>query len=130
MRHIAIVIEDEPELATFLAAVFDRVGFDTIAFESFQDAIESLGIYENIAVLLSNITGDEELLAGMKEIAARWPSVRLMVLSERFNRLSELPPATFISKPTNARLLIATIRHVCERTLPVDFRQEQTRDFH
>ncbi|MDR3424255.1 MAG: hypothetical protein P4M13_04140 [Alphaproteobacteria bacterium] len=109
---LAMVIEDEPEIATFASAVFKRYGLDTITVESAPEAIEMMQGVRDISVLLLNMTKGREQLDLARLIAARWPAVQIILMSSHLDSLRDLPPVVFLAKPTTSTALIAMIRRV------------------
>ena len=109
---LAMVIEDEPEIATFACAVFKRYGLDTITVESASEAIEMMQSVKDISILLLNMTKWREQLALARIIAARWPAVQIILMSSYLDSLRDLPPVVFLAKPTTSTALIAMIRRV------------------
>ncbi len=113
---VALVIEDEPELAAFAVAAFNRFGFDAFAIESSVDAVEILERSENIAVLFINLSHEEDELALVRTVAARWPAIKIILLSARLHSLRDLPPSIFLAKPTTSATIVAIIRRVAQST--------------
>jgi CheY-like chemotaxis protein len=109
---LAMVIEDEPEIATFASAVFKRYGLETITVESAPEAIEMMQGVRDISVLLLNMTRGREQLELARLIAARWPAVQIILMSSHLDSLRDLPPVVFLAKPTTSTALIAMIRRV------------------
>lgn len=111
---VALVIEDEPELAAFAVAAFNRFGFDAFVIESIVDAVEILERSENITVLFINLSREGDELALVTTVAARWPAIRIILLSGRLHSLRDLPPSIFLAKPTTAATIIAIIKRVAQ----------------
>lgn len=114
----ALVVEDEPELASFACAVFSRVGLDAFAVESSAEAIDILENSWDIAVLLINLTGERDELDLAKTVASRWPAIRLILVTDRLASLRELPPVVFLSKPTTSMALMAIVEQIVRATSP------------
>lgn len=112
----ALVIEDEPELATFVCAIFNRFGLETIAVESVAEGVGILEKADDIAVLLLNLSKDYDQLELAKFVTSRRPAVKLIFVSSTLASLRELPPVVFLAKPTTSMALIAIIEHVVRST--------------
>ncbi len=123
----ALVIEEMPELAGFVAAVFEHLAFEAFAVETVAEAIEMLdrdGEFEAVFISTNGEKGVNAVeLATL--IKARRPTIEVFVSSERLERLHELPPCVFIAKPLNPSTLIEIITHVI-RTRPTSDRDGRT----
>lgn len=95
-----------------MIAAFNRFGIDAFSIETVEDAVEFLEGLKDIAVLLINLTKEQDELDLVKTVVRRWPSVRLILLSARLNSLCDLPPVVFVAKPTTPMALIAVIEWV------------------
>ncbi len=113
---VALVIEDEPELAAFAVAAFNRFGYDAFVIELIVDAIEILERSENIAVVFINLSREEDELALVRTVSGRWPAIKIILLSARLHSLRDLPPSIFLAKPTTPATIIAIIRRVAQTT--------------
>jgi DNA-binding response OmpR family regulator len=110
---VALVIEDEPELAAFAVAAFHRFGFDASVVESAAEALEALE-HSDASVLFINLSREDDELTLVREVAARWPAIKIILLSARLHSLRDLPPSIFLAKPTTATTIIAIIRRVAQ----------------
>jgi DNA-binding NtrC family response regulator len=110
--RLALVIEDEPEYAAFAVAAFDRFGFQAFAVESVASAIENLECPNNLAAILINLTTEKDELDLVNTVTARWPKIKIILLSAHLRSLRELPPSIFLAKPTTAPAIIGIIEHV------------------
>jgi CheY-like chemotaxis protein len=119
----ALVIEDVPELAAFVVAVFEYLGFEAYSVETVADSIEMLNADPEIEAVFIN-TGDETHIGTLdlaKLIKAIKPTAEILIASERVDRLQEFPPCVFITKPLNPSTLISMIEHTV-RTRPTTSR--------
>ncbi|MGO9944916.1 MAG: hypothetical protein ACLPIC_19440 [Rhodoblastus sp.] len=114
----ALVIEHEPELATFAVAAFKWFGLDAFSIERVSDAIEILEGSNDIAVVMINDTEEGKELQLIKVVARRWPTIKLALLSAHLDNLRDLPPFVFIAKPTTAELIFAIIERVALAARP------------
>ena len=111
---VALVIEDEPELAAFAAAAFHRFGFDAFAVESVAEALDARERPDPVSVLFINLSREDDELTLVRTVAARWPATKIILLSARLHSLRDLPPSIFLAKPTTAATIIAIIRRVAQ----------------
>lgn len=109
----ALVIEDVPELESFVVAAFEYLRFEAYSVATVADAIEILCAFNDVeAVFIS--TSDESRIDHLDLatlIAERWPNIQIFVSSQRITRLRDLPPCVYLAKPMNARILISTIEN-------------------
>lgn len=119
----ALVVEEIPELAGFVAAVFEHLEFEAFAVETVAEAIEMLNGDGEFEVVFISTNGEKAIDAPELSIfiKARWPTIEIFVASARLERLHELPPCVFIAKPLNPSTLIEIITHVV-RTRPTSDR--------
>jgi DNA-binding response OmpR family regulator len=111
---VALVIEDEPELAAFAIAAFNRFGFDAFVVESVAEALDILERSEQTSVLFINLSREDDELSLVRAVAARWPAIKIILLSARLHSLRDLPPSIFLAKPTTPATIIAIIRRVAQ----------------
>ena len=109
---VALVVEDEPELSSFVISVFERAGFDAFAIEYITDAVEIIEQSADIEILFINLIEGGYGLELAHVVSSRWPTIRLILLSAQIGSLHALPPAVFVAKPTTPAVLIAMIDHV------------------
>lgn len=107
----ALVIEDVPELASFVIAAFEYLKFEAYAVDNVVDAIDILKADPHFAAVYISTCQESRVSAfGIATlIAAHWPAMKIFISSERLDRLSELPPCFFLAKPLNSRSLIPMI---------------------
>ncbi len=113
---LALVIEDEPEYAAFVVAAFNRFGFQAFAVESVAAAIENLECPNNVAAILINLSMEKDELELANKVTARWPKIKIILLSAHLRSLRELPPSIFLAKPTTAAAIMAIIERVALAT--------------
>jgi DNA-binding NtrC family response regulator len=119
----ALVVEEMPELAGFVAAVFERLEIEAFVVETVAEAIEILDADGQFEAVFISTNGGKAIDAPelSRLIKARWPEIEIFVSSARLERLHELPPCVFIAKPLNPSTLIEIITHVV-RTRPTSDR--------
>jgi DNA-binding response OmpR family regulator len=116
---VALVVEDEPEISAFVIASFRQFGCDAFAIESVSDAVEILHNSNDISVLFINLAEQSDELELAQVVSRQWPKIKLILLSARLDSLRALPPAIFMTKPTNPAAIIAIIKRVTNETAPV-----------
>jgi DNA-binding response OmpR family regulator len=109
---VALVVEDEPEISAFVIASFRQFGFDAFATEAVGDAVQILQNSNDISVLFINLTEQRDELELAQIVSKHWPHIKLILLSARLDSLRALPPAVFMTKPTNPTAIITIIKRV------------------
>lgn len=110
--RLALVIEDEPDIAGFVVAAFKRFGFDAFVVESVADAVEFLEQSNGVAAIFVHLNKESEQRELVTTVAARWPATTIILLSSRLESLRDLPPSIFLAKPTAAATIMAVIRRL------------------
>jgi DNA-binding response OmpR family regulator len=113
---VALVVEDEPEISAFVIAAFRQFGCDAFAIESVEDAVEILQTSSDISVLFINLAEQRDELELAQVVSRQWPKVKLVLLSARLDSLRALPPAIFMTKPTNPAAIIAIVKRLTNET--------------
>jgi DNA-binding response OmpR family regulator len=116
---VALVVEDEPEISAFVIAAFRQFGCDAFAIESVEDAVEILQTSSDISVLFINLAEQRDELELAQAVSRQWPKIKLILLSARLDSLRALPPAIFMTKPTNPAAIIAIVKRVTNETSQV-----------
>ena len=109
---LALVIEDEPELAGFVVGVFRHLSFEGVAVESVERAIDLIDRTGRVAVAVVNLSEPDQQQTLLTTVAARWPHVKMIVLSSQPEDMRRIPPAFFITKPTSGAILMAVLKRV------------------
>ncbi len=113
---LALVIEDEPELAGFVVGAFRHLNIEAVAVESAERAIELIDQTGRVDVAFVNLSREDQQQTLVTTVASRWPHIKLIVLSPRAEDMGRIPPAIFITKPTNAAILMAVLKRVALNT--------------
>jgi DNA-binding response OmpR family regulator len=116
---VALVVEDEPEISAFVIAAFRQFGCDAFVIESVEDAVEILQTSSDISVLFINLAEQRDELELAQAVSRQWPKIKLILLSARLDSLRALPPAIFMTKPTNPAAIIAIVKRVTNETSQV-----------
>jgi CheY-like chemotaxis protein len=106
---LALVIEDEPELAGFVAGAFHYLGFEAPIVESTADALELIERAGNVEVVFVHLSREGEQRIFISTIARRWPAIKIILLSSHAENIGELPSSILLTKPTNPATLMAII---------------------
>ena len=114
--RLALVIEDEPQVAGFVVGAFRHLGFEAAAVESCEHAIELIDRSGKVVVVLVHLTSDKEQLALVTTVAERWPRIKIIVMSSRPEDMTRLPPAILLSEPTSATMIMAVLKRVALET--------------
>lgn len=109
---VALVIEDEPELAGFVVGAFRHLSFEAVAVESAERAIELIDRTGRVVVAFVNLSAQDQRQALVTTIAARWPHVKMIVLSSQPEDMRRIPPVLFITKPTSGAILMAVLKRL------------------
>ncbi len=116
--QLALVIEDEPEVAGFLTGAFRHLGFEAVTVQSGEHAMELIDRTGKVVVAFVHLSNDEEQHAMVTTVAERWPHTKLIVMSSRPEDLARLPPIIFLGKPTSAVMIMAVLKRVALETGP------------
>lgn len=102
--HIALVVEDDPDIRELAAALLEETEFDVVEVESAEAALDCLQERGGeVAMIFADIR-----LAGMMDgvqlaraACTLWPTIRIVLTSGAgSDRLDELPDCvTFMPKP-------------------------------
>ena len=118
---IALVVEDEPEIATFAIALFEKFRIEAFSTTTVEAALDILHSTNNIDFLLINLDKERDEIQLAHVVSRRWPEIKLIILSSRSRSLCALPPAVFITKPANTKAIVRIIEFVVHA--PADHRQ-------
>ena len=113
-RPVVLVVDDEPILAMSSIEMFEEAGYEAVYASNADDAIRILEERSDIALVFTDIQMPGSM-DGLKLAAAvrnRWPPIRLIVASGRFNpKPDELPDgAVFLPKPFDRRSVAESVR--------------------
>lgn len=102
--HIALIVEDDPDVRELAAALLEETTLDVVEVENAEAALHSLQDRGGeVAMIFADIrlpgTVDGVQLA--RAACTLWPTIRIVLTSgAASNRLGELPDSvTFIPKP-------------------------------
>jgi two-component system, response regulator PdtaR len=109
-----LVVENNGLLKAFMADLVETAGFKAIQMKNAAEAMVVLESRTDIALLVTNVVmpGGASGIDLVHEVASRWPSIKIIVVSGQPG-LSEtdLPPTSlFIAKPYHETELIFEIR--------------------
>lgn len=102
-RKAVLIVEDEPLLLMEAADMISDAGYIPLEATNASQALAILRQREDIVVLFTdiNLAGSTDGLALAREVADRWPPIKVIVASGRHSLESALLPGTarFIAKP-------------------------------
>lgn len=111
-KQTVLIVDDEPLIRMHIRQVLEDAGHEVKEASNADDAL-SLIADDGITVLLTDIDmpGSMDGLALARGVAARWPSIGLVVTSgRRLPRPDEMPQETrFLSKPFSEGRLIDVV---------------------
>ena len=123
VHPLILVVDDEPDITTNLAAFLERSGFTTrtasngeTALEKIQKDLPDLVVLD---VLLPRLDG-REVLRRMRKVGNWTPVILLTQVGEAFERAMALEEGAddYLNKPFDPHELIARIRAVLRRARP------------
>ena len=114
VSQTVLVVEDDQLLQALMIDILEDAGFATLQAGNADEALAFLNGRHDIDVLLTdiNMPGSMDGLQLAHAVCARWPLIRIVVVSAR-NGVSEtdLPAeGRFFQKPYHAAALISAIR--------------------
>jgi len=102
--HVALVVEDDPDVRTLAAALLEERALDVIEVERAEDALAYLQEHgSDVAMICADIrlAGQMDGVQLAKAACTLWPTVRIVLTSgAETNGLDDLPDCvTFMPKP-------------------------------
>ncbi|WP_375395794.1 response regulator transcription factor [uncultured Sphingomonas sp.] len=116
-----LLVEDEPEIASIVAAEVGRAGFTVDTVDCYLDAEAALGVGRYALVLLDRRLPDGEGLGLLREARARQPGTPVIILSA-LDRSPEVVRGLdagaddYLTKPLDLAELLARIRAALRKT--------------
>jgi CheY-like chemotaxis protein len=111
---VVLVVEDEMLLRMRAVDMVEDAGFTSVEAVNADQAVAILESRSDIALLFTDIQmpGSMDGLELAHTVRARWPSIKIIVVSGQLNPLSiDLPPCSrFFGKPLEAGQMIAQMR--------------------
>jgi len=103
-QHVALVVEDDPEVRELAAALLEETELDVVEVESAEAALEHLQERGGeVAMIFADIrlAGEIDGVQLAKAACTLWPTVRIVLTSGAVDsRLDDLPDCvTFMAKP-------------------------------
>jgi CheY-like chemotaxis protein len=102
--HIALVVEDDPDVRDLAAALLEETELDVVEVESAEAALEYLQDHgSDVAMIFADIrlAGPMDGVQLAKAACTLWPTIRIVLTSgAACDRLEDLPDCvTFMPKP-------------------------------
>ncbi|MCD8353026.1 MAG: response regulator transcription factor [Clostridiales bacterium] len=119
-----ILIEDEPRMADALEELLRQEGYDVDCFFRGDDGLAAIcgGQYDGaiLDVMLPGLSGIE-VAAGCRKAGVRTPILMLTAKSELDDKVLGLDAGAddYLTKPFHPRELLARVRALCRRGLPL-----------
>jgi DNA-binding NtrC family response regulator len=111
---VVLLVEDEPLVRLLGADVLSHAGYVVIEAENAAEAIKMLETTSNVSLLFTdvNMPGVLDGLDLAKVVHARWPAIRLLIVSGRDQpRMVELPSdGRFLQKPYDMQDMLGQVR--------------------
>ena len=103
-QHVALIVEDDPEVRELAAALLEETELDVVEVESAEAALEHLQERGGeVAMIFADIrlAGEMDGAQLAKAACTLWPTVRIVLTSGALDsRLDDLPDCvTFMPKP-------------------------------
>jgi DNA-binding NtrC family response regulator len=104
--HLALVVEDDPDVRQLAAALIEETTLDVVEVESGEDALRLMRDRgAEVALVFTDVLlpGRVDGVELARDVAALCPQARVLVTSGHPDRGGDLPEgATFIAKPWRA----------------------------
>jgi CheY-like chemotaxis protein len=111
---VVLIVEDEMMFRMRAVDIVDDAAYTPIEALDADEAVEILESRSDIALMCTDIQmpGSMDGLELAHTVRARWPSIKIIVVSGQLNPLSiDLPPCSrFFGKPLEAGKMIAQMR--------------------
>jgi CheY-like chemotaxis protein len=111
---VVLMVEDEMMLRMCVIDMVEDAGYTPIEARDVDEAVAILESRSDIALMCTDIQmpGSMDGLELAHTVRARWPSIKIIVVSGQLNPLSiDLPPCSrFFGKPLEAGQMIAQMR--------------------
>lgn len=113
-RVVVLIVEDEPLVRLVGADVLEEAGFDVVEAADADEALAILETRPDVRVLFTdiNMPGSLDGLELAHLVHERWPEVRLLVTSGRFQLRNEDIPdqGQFVAKPYEPAAVVRKLR--------------------
>ena len=111
---VVLMVEDEMMLRMCVIDMVEDAGYTPIEARGVDEAVAILESRSDIALMCTDIQmpGSMDGLELAHTVRARWPSIKIIVVSGQLNPLGiDLPPCSrFFGKPLEAGKMIAQMR--------------------
>ncbi len=119
-RKRILIVEDEPDTITYLSALFEDAGYDTVAAEDGEQALEQVKANPPDLITLDITmphTSGVRFYRDMKE-SAQWKSIPIIIVTgisadfEKFisTRQQVPPPEGYLSKPIDREQMLSVVK--------------------
>ncbi|MGR3512870.1 MAG: response regulator transcription factor [Paracoccaceae bacterium] len=119
MEQKILVVDDDPQITSFLGRFFARHGYETESAASAKDMFRALDTDTFDLIVLDLILPDEDGFEAAKEVRSTrdTPIIMLTARDELFDRVVglELGADDYVTKPYEPRELLARVRSVLRR---------------
>ncbi len=133
MKTNILVIEDVPEMSELICMYLNNAGYETMAFDTAEKALEKLkeGYLPNLVLLdlnLPGISGFDFLKAFRKEYKATIPIIIVSArdADEDIIKGVGLGADEFVTKPFSPKVLVARVKSKLARLLATEASVEET----
>ena len=113
---VILIVEDEMMLRMLVVDMVEDAGYTAIEASDADEAVAILESRSDIVLMCTDIQmpGSMDGVGLAHAVHARWPSIKIMVVSGQLNAPGiDLPPCTrFFGKPLEAGQMIAQMRNM------------------
>ena len=114
MKHVVLVVEDEPLLRLFASDMIEEAGFEVLQASDASDALVTLQDRLDIRVVFTDVNmpgGIDGIMLAIC-IRRRWPTIQIIITSGRPWPVEAVVPAdvVFFPKPYRQDRVLDTVR--------------------
>ncbi|MGY4877305.1 response regulator [Vreelandella aquamarina] len=119
-----LIVEDEPKIARLMSDYLQADGFFTTALENGNDVLPWLTQHSPALILLDLMLPGKDGLTLCREIRQHYPNIAIIMVTARVEEVDrllglELGADDYICKPFSPREVVARVKAVLRRGLPV-----------
>jgi CheY-like chemotaxis protein len=115
LRHVVLIVEDEPLVRLTGADLLADAGFDVLEAGNADEALRILEATPAVRVVFSDVEmpGSTDGLGLARNICRRWPSIGIVLTSGHRIREEMIPcDGRFVAKPYDGQVLVRQIEEI------------------
>ena len=115
LRHVVLIVEDEPLVRLTGADLLAEAGFDVLEASNADEALRILEATPEVRVVFSDVEmpGSLDGLGLARNICRHWPSIGIVLTSGHRIREEMIPcDGTFVAKPYDGQVLVRQIEEI------------------